>query len=95
MCALCGVLVKSHWAEEGSGRRGRAPRVRLLNRVLDHFGLQLTDWAGRVYVVRDRKGRATVVDDVGMVWTAAEELLGRKLDPLEPELLAALSRRPA
>jgi hypothetical protein len=91
MCALCGALVKSHWAEEGAGRRGRAPRVRLLNRVLDHFGLQLTDWAGRLYVVRDRKGRATVVDDVGMVWPAAEALLGRKLDPLEPGLVASLS----
>jgi hypothetical protein len=91
MCALCGVLVKSHWAEEGGGRRGRAPRVRLLNRVLDHFGLELADWAGRVYVVRDRKGRASVVDDVGMIWTAAEALAGRKLDPLDPGLVASLS----
>src|SRR6266511_4013808 len=49
MCALCGVLLEDHWAEHG-GRRGRALRVGLVNRVLDHFGLHLDDWSGRVYV---------------------------------------------
>ena len=36
MCALCGVLLEEHWAEGEGGRRGRALRVTLLNRVLDH-----------------------------------------------------------
>src|SRR4051794_39438961 len=45
MCALCGVLLDDHWAEQDGGRRGRAFRVGLVNRVLDHFGLQLDDWA--------------------------------------------------
>ena len=92
MCALCGALFTSHWAESGSGRRERAFRARLVNRVLAHFGLELTDWAGRVYLLRDRKGKTAVVDDLGGLWAAAERLAGRPLDPLDPDLVASLSR---
>ena len=91
MCALCGVLLTSHWAESGGGRRARVFRVQLLNRVLDHFGLRLDDWSGSVYVLRDRKGRAEVVADIGALWAAAERLAGRRLDPLDPALLRVLS----
>ena len=90
MCALCGVLTSEHWAEEG-GRRGRVFRARLLSRVLDSFGLDLGAW-GQSYVLRDRKGRAVVVDDLTSVWVEAEKLAGRKLDPLDPDLLAALAK---
>jgi hypothetical protein len=89
MCALCGVLLEDHWAEQG-GRRGRALRVGLVNRVLDHFGLHLDDWSGRVYVLRDRKGRSAVVGNLGVLWVEAERLAGRPLDPLDPELVRAL-----
>src|SRR5215211_5409183 len=89
MCALCGVLSTSHWAERDSGRRERVFRVRLLNRVLSHFALELGDWSGRVYVLRDRKGKTVVVGDLGGLWTAAEALAGRPLDPLDPALVAA------
>ena len=68
----------------------RFERVRLVNRVLDHFGLRLDDWSAAVYVVRDRKGRAEVVADLGELWQAAERLAGRPLDPLDPALVAAL-----
>jgi hypothetical protein len=90
MCALCGVLLSDHWAEQDGGRRLRAARVRLINRVLDHFGLRLDDWAGRVYLLRDRKGRTAVVSDLGALWPQAERLAGRPLDPLDPELVRAL-----
>jgi hypothetical protein len=60
--------------------------------VLGHFGLALHDWAGEVYVLRDRKGSAAVVKDVGAVWSEAERLLGRTLDPLDAALLAELSK---
>jgi len=90
MCALCGVLLNDHWAEQDGGRRGRAFRVGLVNRVLDHYGLELGDWAGQVYVLRDRKGHAAVVDDLGALWTKAAALVGRPLDPLDPELVRAL-----
>ncbi|HEY7536387.1 MAG TPA: hypothetical protein VH721_00240 [Gaiellaceae bacterium] len=87
MCALCGVLLSDHWAETEGGRRGRTARVELVNRVLDHFGLRLDDWAGRVYVLRDRTGRTAVVDNLGILWTEAARLAGRPLDPLDPGLI--------
>ena len=90
MCALCGVLLDGHWAEQEGGRRGRAFRVGLVNRVLEHYGLTLDDWAGRVYVLRDRKGRTAIVDNLGVLWTQAAALAGRPLDPLDPGLVAAL-----
>jgi len=90
MCALCGVLLEDHWAEREGGRRGRALRVGLVNRVLDHYGLHLADWSGRVYVLSDRKGRTAVVENLGVLWSQAELLAGRPLDPLDPELVRAL-----
>jgi hypothetical protein len=90
MCALCGVLLEEHWAEQDGGRRARTFRVKLANRVLDHFGLRLDDWGGRVYVLRDRKGRSAVVANLGVLWVEAERLAGRALDPLDPELVHAL-----
>jgi hypothetical protein len=89
MCALCGVLLEEHWSEDG-GRRARVFRVKLANRVLDHFGLRLDDWGGRVYVLRDRKGRSAVVANLGVLWVEAERLAGRPLDPLDPGLVDAL-----
>jgi hypothetical protein len=90
MCALCGVLLSDHWAEIDGGRRGRLFRVELVNRVLRHYGLALDDWAGRVYLLRDRTGRTVVVDNLGVLWTEAAKLAGRPLDPLDPGLVRAL-----
>jgi hypothetical protein len=90
MCSLCGVIAKEHWAELGDGRRARVFRAAVLNRVLEHFGLSVDAWAGS-FVVRDRKGAAAVVGDLGALWVEAERLAGRPLDPLDPALVAALS----
>ena len=90
MCTLCGVLLSDHWAEHG-GARGRAFRVRLVNRVLAHYGLALDDWSSAVYTLRDRKGSAVVVSDLGSLWMEAEKLARRRLDPLDPELVAGLA----
>ena len=90
MCVLCNVLVNEHWAEQEGGRRARVMRVRLANRVLGFYGLRLDDWSGRVWVLRDRKGRSAVVSDLGSLWAEAERLAGRPLDPLDHELVAAL-----
>ena len=90
MCVLCGVLLEEHWAEGEGGRRGRVFRVRLLNRVLGFYGLRLDDWSGRVWTLRDQKGRSVVVENLGSLWLEAERLAGKKLDPLEPGLVASL-----
>jgi hypothetical protein len=90
MCVLCNVLVNEHWAEQEGGRRARVLRVRLVNQVLAFYGLRLDDWSGRVWVLRDGKGRSAVVADLGSLWADAERLAGRPLDPLDPKLVAAL-----
>jgi hypothetical protein len=92
MCSLCNVLGNEHWAELEGGRRARVFRVALLDRVLRHFGLELGDWGGRVYVLRDRKGRSVVVSDLGSLWVEAERLHGSPLDPLDAELVVHLGR---
>ncbi len=84
--------MESHWAETGASRRERLLRVGLLNRVLANFGLGLSDWSGALYLLRDAKGRTAVVEDLGSLWRQAEELAGRKLDPLDPGLVTALAR---
>jgi hypothetical protein len=90
MCVLCGVLLEEHWAEGEGGRRGRVFRVQLVNRVLGFYGLRLDDWSGRVWTLRDQKGRTVVVENLGSLWLEAERLAARKLDPLDPELVASL-----
>ena len=72
-------------------RRDRLHRVALTNEVLVHYGLRVDDWAGGNYVVRDRKGRSEIVQNLGALWTAAAKLAGRPLDPLDPALREALS----
>jgi hypothetical protein len=91
MCSLCSVFLNDSWAEYGGDRRARAIRLGLLNRVLSRFGLRLDEWAGRVYVLRDRTGRTAVVEDLGAIWREAERLAGRPLDPLDPDLLLRLA----
>ena len=72
--------------------RDRQERVRLVNRVLDPLGLSLSEWAASSYVLRTKTGRSEMVPDLGALWPAAERLLGRPCDPLDPDLLARLSR---
>jgi autotransporter translocation and assembly factor TamB len=92
VCPLCGALQTEHWADGAGGRRARILRAGLLEQVVRRFGLTLSDWGGTAYVLSDRKGRAEVVHDLSTLWTQAELLAGRPLDPLDPVLLAGLSR---
>ena len=82
-------------AFQGDRRRDRAHRVALTNEILRHYGLKLDDWGGSKYVLRDRKGRSEIVQDLGSLWPAAERLAGRILDPLEPALRRMLAEEPA
>src|SRR4029078_10750106 len=94
MCALCGALLAEHWSDaDGAGaRRGRVLRTRMVRRVLAAFGVTLSDWGGTAYVLHDGKGRAEVVHDLTTLWSEAERLAGRPLDPLAPALGRALRR---
>ncbi len=108
MCSLCGVLGgQRHWTESASNpqvferraephtrRRERQQRVRLVNRVLRHYGLTLSDWSGGSYVLRGGTGRTAILANLSELWTAAETLGRSPCDPLDPELLAALADAP-
>ena len=83
-------MSKEHWAELGDGRRDRVLRAALVDRVFGHFGLAVSSWAGS-YVVRNAKGGAVVVSDLGALWAEAERLAGRPLDPLDPALVEELA----
>lgn len=72
-------------------RRDRIHRVAMTNEVLRHYGLRVEDWSGSKYVIRDRKGRSELVQDLGSLWSAAAKLAGRPPDPLDPALQEALS----
>ena len=105
MCSLCGMLAgRGHWTESASnpevfaGRteahtsgRERQHRTRILNVVLRHYGLSLSDWTAGKSVLKSLTGRTVLVDNIGELWPEAERLAGRPVDPLDPALLAALA----
>ncbi len=104
MCALCGVLGgPEHWADaharpgaftRNTGplerRRERARRVVEANRILAHVGLVLSDWQGVAFQLSTRTGKTELVDNLAHLWMAAETLIGRPVDPLDPALLERL-----
>jgi hypothetical protein len=77
---------------ERARRRDRYHRTRVLNRILGLYGLRLDDWHSRSYVLSDRKGKTVLVQDLGALWPAAQQLTGRCLDALDPWLLERLEQ---
>jgi hypothetical protein len=102
MCGLCGVLGnEADWTHApgaaffgvaATWRAQRLERVRVANLILTQFGLSLTDWEGTKYQLSNRTGRTEIVDNLAQVWQAAERILGRACDPLDPLLVARLER---
>lgn len=104
MCSLCGVLGGAeHWSDAAARpgvftrnveridrRRERANRVTAANRILVAYGLTLSDWQGSSFVLANKTGKGEVVEDLGHLWPAAERMLGRPCDPLDPALVARL-----
>jgi hypothetical protein len=107
VCALCGVLGGSdHWtdapgrpgvytraADPLERRRERARRVAVANRVLAHFGMQVSDWQGASFMLSTATGKMEMVDNLSHLWSVAERLSGRPCDPLDATLLARLDGR--
>ena len=104
MCGLCGMLAgPAHWTKSASTpaafasrvepytrARERQARTRLVNAVLRHYGLSLTDWAGSGYVLSNRTGRHEIVSNLAELWGAADRMLARSCDPLDDALIASL-----
>jgi hypothetical protein len=73
--------------------RERLHRIKLANRILGYYGLQLEDWNGSKFVLRDKKGRSELVQDLGGLWNIAAKLIGHPLDPLDPMLFHNVESR--
>jgi len=101
MCGLCGLFGGvEHWTAAASQpqvfgstrtrRAERAEQVRMANRVLRGFALRLDDWQGTRFVLSGATGKREMAETLPDVWRAAASMLGRPIDPLDPELLARL-----
>ncbi len=74
----------------GTRRAERLHRVQVINIVLGQFGLSLRDWQGAQYQLSNCTGRTEFVDNLSQVWQAAERILGRACDPLDPSVIARM-----
>jgi hypothetical protein len=108
MCVLCGYGLSPYdWAEattpaaasearHAPGQRGlrrsRIVRARICDAVLETVGVRVRTPTGREYVLHDRKGHTRIARTLGEVWGAGAALGDRPLDPLDPALLARLTR---
>ena len=89
MCGLLGEDV--HWSDPlGDGlprRRERLRRIAAINRVLAPWRLKVEDFQGSAYLLLGATGKQALASGLDQLWQAAETMLGRPLDPLDPQLL--------
>jgi MFS family permease len=99
MCAFCGLFSSTNpsWIDVRSGngpaRAARLNRIRRLNELLSIFRLTLSDQQGAYYVLSGATGKVEVISSLSETWAAAERILGKRLDPLSPDLLSRLEAR--
>jgi hypothetical protein len=96
MCALCGVLgAERDWSASITNslpaRQQRFLRIAQANRILSFFRLKLEDFQGVSYVLSSPTGRRDMISDFGQLWSVAETMTGRRIDPLDPAFLTWLS----
>ncbi|TCS72825.1 hypothetical protein [Effusibacillus lacus] len=77
--------------QQRARQRDRLHRIRLTNRILRYYSLSVEDWSGSKFILRDKKGRSAVIQDLGELWPAAEKMAGRPLNPLDPSFLSYLA----
>lgn len=95
MCGLCGLIGEdSHWSDpiDSSipGRRERLRRIASINQVVAPFRLKVSDVHGAIYLVQGPTGKQAIASGLDQLWQVAEEILSRKLDPLDPRILEHL-----
>lgn len=92
MCGLCGLIGEdAHWSDplEKSlpGRRERLRRIASINQVVAPFRLKVSDVQGASYLVQGATGKQGLASGLEQLWQVAEEIVSRKLDPLDPRIL--------
>lgn len=98
MCSACGFPTRpGHWTEAGAEASGdklrlRFRRAKVLNKILDGYGLAAHDDGLTPGIqLRSSNGRTTILPDLEAVWAEAERQNGRALDPLDPRFLSAIA----
>jgi hypothetical protein len=91
---MCGFpAAPGHWTEAGADTpqsriRSRFRRGELLNAVLRSYGLSAHDGGVIPGIqLQTLSGQQEIVPDLEAIWPAAERLVGRAIDPLDPGFL--------
>lgn len=104
MCSLCAALGGSRSWTDAAGkaafssnghavsiREERGRRVALLNTVLTHYGLHVSDWGGNSYVMTNSVGQTANMYSLGGIWADADRLAPTPCDPLDKTLIDRLN----
>ena len=96
MCALCGGLIGGrHWADSGgearSRQRERGARIRFLNQVLAHYGMEVRAWGSDGYLLTGKDMPSQLAENLPALWARVEEARGARCSPLDRPLLDELS----
>jgi hypothetical protein len=87
------ISLEVHVERRGRRLRNRARRAELVSAIFKGYGLSFQDWEGSSFILRDAKGKSAIAPDLASLWTEAERMLGRPLDPLAPAFLDRLRAR--
>lgn len=107
MCGLCAALNasrnwtdlagKSEFSLDGrpvNVRQERNQLVGVVNRVLAHYGVSVSDWGGSSYVVTNQRRQNENVLNLNGVWAAVDALMEHERpDPLDERFLDQLDAR--
>lgn len=111
MCILCGEMISTlHWSEvrfketqtqilvgeeQKQRLQTRLQKVRIINEILEFYGLKFRDWHGSKFLLSNKKGRSVIVNDLGDLWIKAKELHQGNFDALDEKLLNFLRSKNA
>ncbi|EAJ0057958.1 hypothetical protein CK590_08775 [Campylobacter jejuni] len=103
MCVLCGEMVSSfHWSDisfkeqnelisvgeqQKERLQARLKKVKILNRILSFYRLNLKEWQGSKYILSNLRGGSIIVNDLGDLWAKVYELEKISPDTLDIKLL--------
>jgi hypothetical protein len=95
MCGLCGLIGEdAHWSDPIDAslpfRGERLRRIAAINQVVAPFRLKVSDVQGATYLVQGPTGKNGIASGLEQLWQVAEEILNRKLDPLDSRILEHL-----
>lgn len=100
MCIACGFPTASgDWTNAGSlaeaeASRDRAQTITVLAGVLAFYGLKARSMASTGGItISTPSGRYVNTRSVDDAWSAAAQLLGRPLDPLDPSFIRSFGER--